>query len=1098
MSAPEESLNDQDPDYVSAISDEQVQQKIYEENARNTTARKITAIVEKEFAREIDSKEKEILQIQERLHKALKSFHLLRYVIITNFYNRKQCQIPQVVETTKQTRIHPAVKSLLGKSPKSVHCTDLAVPSTSTDPRFLCNDESLESYARTTTDIALKTEENAGKHDAALQGEKRKLPDEESRPRKVPRYIPPKSSMPAKTGPSRGNSHKVRKRIIIGNISKWIPPDWREDASSHKWTIYVRSDKDESANISTFVSKVRFFLHPSYRPNDVVEITSYPFHLSRRGWGEFPVRVQLHFKNALDKPIDIIHHLKLDRTYTGLQTLGSETLVDIWIHTAETRNFEQNNSNESVESSSNNASIKIEPNNDSFEFIYKQSTAKSMETLQMSTSKEIRVKEEIINSEVHEQSNLSLDSIKKLKNVGVKVESNDATINIFNNENKPNLDEICYYIKHDHNYVDGQYFNSNHYTEKEGNITIEHFLESDCVPAINSSVIDDKKEKLDNVQIISHKFNDDIQSSNNCLSLSNAAENDSQVNTFQGRNSQKNLSSLDANKFLHARNSKNSDTCKTSENIMTKNTPIMGNGFCKSPDRFNSLQKTMSFSNITNSHLKPLQISIPSPNIFASSTNKRMLLLKDTKSIPVDVTNILASKSTENSRKLIDGDVKLSISRDGNIAKLNVRIPQTVSILKKPPNAKMNVRHEGTVSDNKKPAVLMLKNTNNLLLNINENVPILKIADSHDPRYNYSLAEASKGISSTDKQEIMPYVRSEDKTVTQRVKITLGKDKYKIQSKRELYEATLRSIDTANIVDTEELIRFIVRRLPIVTRDARDPEYKWMHPYACCSEKEYFAHNVGKQRALEWYRAKTIRCFLRTKMVPSDRLWSIKEIMLWARLHGYTPSRNASGISEALTMSDTKKLPDTTTPTAVPATYTESIALQKWLQTCQEESSQLRHACIEDEEIDVESVDESSCKITIDRRKNGNNRNSDSSTGSKLIPLELDESLLPFHNFVCDTARDIGIKIGPEEIIPGVLYSAASRVMMRVVECFVEDLTRTSLAKAWERNSGNECPKVIKLNDVHNALTSREEFDIFTNEGLGSMQQSNTKESSSL
>ncbi|XP_070165829.1 uncharacterized protein D12 [Polyergus mexicanus] len=1099
MSASEESLNDQDPDYVSAISDEQASQKIYEDNARNTTARKITAIVEKEFAREIDSKEKEILQIQERLHKALKSFHLLRYVIITNFYNRKQCQIPQVAETTKQTRIHPAVKSLLGKSPKSVHCIDLAVPSTSTDPRFSCNDESLESYARATADSALKTEENADKHDAALQGEKRKLPDEESRPRKVPRYIPPKSSMPAKTGPSRGNSHKVRKRIIIGNISKWIPPDWREDASSHKWTIYVRNDKDESANISTFVSKVRFFLHPSYRPNDVIEVTSYPFHLSRRGWGEFPVRVQLHFKNVLDKPIDIIHHLKLDRTYTGLQTLGSETLVDIWIHTAETCNFEQNNSNESVESSSSNASIKIEPNNDNFEFIYKQSTAKSMETLQMSTSKEIQVKEEIINSEVHEQSNLSsLDSIKKLGNVGVKVESNDATINIFSNENKPNLDEICYYIKHDHNYVDKQYFNSNYYTEREGNITIEHFLESDCVPAINSSAIDDKKEKLDNVQIISHKFNDDIQSSNSCQSFSNAAENNSQVNTFQERNSQKNLSSLDANKFLHARNSKNSDTSKTSENILIKDTPIVVNGFCKSPDRLNSLQKATSFSNITNSHLKPLRISIPSPNIFASSTNKRMLLLKDTKSISVDVTNILASKSTENSRKLIDGDMKLSISRDGNIAKLNVRIPQTVSILKKPPNAKMNARHEGTISDNKKPAVLMLKNTNNLLLNINENVPILKIADSHDPRYNYSLAKASKGISSTGKQEIMPYIRSEDKTVTQRVKITLGKDKYKIQSKRELYEATLRSIDTANIVDTEALIRFIVRRLPIVTRDAHDSEYKRMHPYACCSEKEYFAHNVGKQRALEWYRAKTIRCFLRTKKIPSDRLWSIKEIMLWARLHGYTPSQNASAISKAVMMSDTKKLPDTTTPTAVSTTYTESIALQKWLQTCQEESSQLRHACIEDEEIDVESVDESSCKITIDRRKNSNNRNSDSLTGSKLIPLELDESLLPFHNFVCDTARDIGIKIGPEEIIPGVLYSAASRVMMRVVECFVEDLTRTSLAKAWERNSGNECPKVIKLNDVHNALTSREEFDIFTNEGLGSMQQSNTKESFSL
>lgn len=995
--------------------------------------------MEKEFAREIESKEKEIFQIQETLHKALKNFHFLRYVIITNFYNRKQCQIPQAAENTKQTRIHPAIKSLLGKYPKSVQCTDLAVPSTSTDPRFLCNDEALASYAQTTTVSAIKTdsEENkqqqANKHDTALQSEKRKLPDEESRPRKVPRYIPPKSSTPLQTGPSRGNSHKIRKRVIVGNISKWIPPDWREDASSHKWTIYVRSDKDESADISIFVSKVRFFLHPSYRPNDVVEVTSYPFHLCRRGWGEFPVRVQLHFKNALDKPIDIIHHLKLDRTYTGLQTLGSETLVDIWIHTTQTRNFEQNNSSESVESPSNDTSIKVE-SNDSFEFIHKQFTTKPIETLQTSTSEEIRVKEEIINSEVHKQSNLSLDLIKKLEDIKVKIESND----------KSNLDEINYCIKHDHNYVD-RHFNSNHYSEREGNVTIEHFLESNCIPATNSSASDDKREKLDNVQIISHRFNGDIQSSNSCQSLvtSNTAENNSQVNTiFQERNSQKNLSSSDANKSLQAKNSKNSNTSKISGNITTTDTPMTINGFHKTSDasfdRFTSLQETTKVSNTANSHLEPLQISIPPPNMFASSTNKRMLVWKDMKSITVDMTNILSSKSSENSRKLVDGDLKLSIARDGNIAKLNVRIPQTVSVLKKPPNAK-NARLDGledTVSDNKKPAVLILKNSNNLLLNVNENVPILKIADSCDPRYNYSLAEATKGVSLTDKQEtstIMPYVRPEDKTATQRVKITLGKDKYKIQSKRELYEATLRSIDIANIVDTEALIRFIVRRLPIITRDARDPEYKLMHPYACCSEEEYFAHNVGKQRALEWHRAKTIRCFLRMKKVPSDSLWSVKEIMVWVKLHGYTPSRNSSDLSEAITMNDTKKcLPDITTPTAISATCTESIALQKWLQTCQKESSQSMDTCIEDEEIDVESVEESSCRITIDRRKNGDDGDSDSSTGSKLIPLELDGSLLPFHNFVGDTARDVGIKIGPEEIVPGVLYNAASRVMMRV------------------------------------------------------------------
>ena len=34
-----------------------------------------------------------------------------------------------------------------------------------------------------------------------------------------------------------------------------------------------------------------------------------PFHLTRRGWGEFPVRVQLHFRDGVTKSIDIIHKL---------------------------------------------------------------------------------------------------------------------------------------------------------------------------------------------------------------------------------------------------------------------------------------------------------------------------------------------------------------------------------------------------------------------------------------------------------------------------------------------------------------------------------------------------------------------------------------------------------------------------------------------------------------------------------------------------------------------------------------------------------------------------------------------------------------------
>eukprot|EP01137_Pigoraptor_chileana_P020662 Opistho-2@83312 len=131
-------------------------------------------------------------------------------------------------------------------------------------------------------------------------------------------------------GEDGGSRFYVTKRIIVGNTSKYIPPDKREadDESTHKWMVYVRGPA-QAPSVSHFVKKVWFFLHPSYRPNDVVEVSSPPFQLTRRGWGEFPVRVQLHFVDSRNKPVDIIHSLKLDRTYSGLQKLGTETIVDV-------------------------------------------------------------------------------------------------------------------------------------------------------------------------------------------------------------------------------------------------------------------------------------------------------------------------------------------------------------------------------------------------------------------------------------------------------------------------------------------------------------------------------------------------------------------------------------------------------------------------------------------------------------------------------------------------------------------------------------------------------------------------------------------------
>ncbi|VEN45947.1 unnamed protein product [Callosobruchus maculatus] len=195
-----------------------------------------------------------------------------------------------------QNRIHPAVKKLIGKNPtldvfnvhgkrKAAKCSIFGEPSTS---------QIVE----------------AKKPKLELKG----------------------ASKPSSVDNNQNclqSRKKTRHRIVIGNISKYMSTA-EDDSMTHKWMVYVRGEKNKP-DISDIVKKVVFYLHPSYKPNDVVEVNESPFHLSRRGWGEFPLRVQIFFKNSLNKPVDIVHNLKLDKSCTGRQVLGNETLVDVYL-----------------------------------------------------------------------------------------------------------------------------------------------------------------------------------------------------------------------------------------------------------------------------------------------------------------------------------------------------------------------------------------------------------------------------------------------------------------------------------------------------------------------------------------------------------------------------------------------------------------------------------------------------------------------------------------------------------------------------------------------------------------------------------------------
>ncbi|KAI9141398.1 yeats family-domain-containing protein [Paraphysoderma sedebokerense] len=152
----------------------------------------------------------------------------------------------------------------------------------------------------------------------------------DAKPRSRPLYHTDFDSKPLVNDVESRFHHK--RRIVIGNVSKFIPKDKRAPGllnASHKWMIYVRAPP-WSPPLTTFISKIRLYIHHSYAPDHIIDITSPPFRLIRHGWGEFPIRVQIHLiDRSKNKPVNFIHLLQLDQTHSGRQVLGAEEEFDI-------------------------------------------------------------------------------------------------------------------------------------------------------------------------------------------------------------------------------------------------------------------------------------------------------------------------------------------------------------------------------------------------------------------------------------------------------------------------------------------------------------------------------------------------------------------------------------------------------------------------------------------------------------------------------------------------------------------------------------------------------------------------------------------------
>ncbi|XP_056675813.1 YEATS domain-containing protein 2 isoform X10 [Monodelphis domestica] len=332
MSGIKRMLKENDPDYEDiSVAPPNKRHRALEDSARDAAVQKIETIIKEQFAVEMKNKEHEIEVIDQRLIEARRMMDKLRACIVANYYASAGLFKASEGSKTCDTMVfnHPAIKKFLespsrSSSPANQRSETPSVNYSESDSLSQHNDFLSDKDNSSNLDLEERLSNNV----------------ESQRPGRNTGRDPGGGASSRKANQQNSDLTSedvsrlfVKKTIVVGNVSKYIPPDKREenDQSTHKWMVYVRGSRREPS-INHFVKKVWFFLHPSYKPNDLVEVREPPFHLTRRGWGEFPVRVQVHFKDNQNKRIDIIHNLKLDRTYTGLQTLGAETVVDVELH----------------------------------------------------------------------------------------------------------------------------------------------------------------------------------------------------------------------------------------------------------------------------------------------------------------------------------------------------------------------------------------------------------------------------------------------------------------------------------------------------------------------------------------------------------------------------------------------------------------------------------------------------------------------------------------------------------------------------------------------------------------------------------------------
>ncbi|XP_014098362.1 uncharacterized protein D12 [Bactrocera oleae] len=1167
----------------------------------SSTLKCIYEIISSEFQKEISLKQEHLAAIEKRLDQARIFLDRLRHVIVLDYYQKQELSIStgDALEIRGkeslfdkedhgfQMALHPSLKKRKEKAPTKMYdITQRPLPERVAAQNALntirSRSQSQKRQERRLQQLiknqGLVIDHSKEKEiemvEAVSTVDQTKSQDTHLTNQQLSAIGKNASFIPSKTGKSLNSTrfnNKTKHFVVIGNTSTYIggEVDARSELKitvgnilTHKWLVYVQS-KDPKINLESFIKKVRFHLHTSYRPNDIVDIGTAPFQIARRGWGEFPMRIQLFFHEYLQqKPVQLIHNVVLDRTLSGMHTLGSETLMEIWlrsdivftkakhespfnvksnvfenikpttieniIETAERGrinnttkhrkiSFKHNKEDldeslfgffNKIDAASANIS-KIEPSVVVNEPLANISSNSPIKIICKGPQKSVASSNNEMNCPALSKDKMvrgnscSLSLLNSKRTSGKNFLTNSVIVSQSSTSNISNTQSDISNLRYT-KVVDIKSTNTNSDISKE----IATIIKSRKSMQLTTPMI---MRLQTTTAANTHQVSNINKNNNNIIAISKVGKlmplkftNMNKIGASDSNSSFANMSVKNAGKktvlqkkLVQLVDAEGKIKCMrvlvapTQKPVGDKKIGSLGNGTADSSQNvYRALSVAAKKKTFFESSAMAIENHASKLFTVSNDVNRTNLLVTNNNGEFHATNNIYNAKSNKNT---VSSPKQMVFQKEG---KLFIIDP-----------LQMKLKQE------RKKQVSLLKPQTNLQRQHQQQTPSQKVKSKAlqsmicDHDYTHSSVKVNKGNTTLNNLEI---ISGSIKSHVPELHLGIRQTRAKASSAFELLQQCRNKFEqdflNQNINSMRSAIDYILRHLPLI---APKNTLAAAFSFVSNSEKEFHSMPVLKQRACEWLRAKYITRFVRNHKYLKElyydkgRVWSTREVLVYARYHAFTPKMKSIDIMSGQLIGPNKFHTDNLSKERDFSQFVKS-EVKSEQNYIQYESITPKHRIkpwidcgwqkFIDQESGVEFSEEPIDVVSLPKSKNRNRFNIEYLRSNQQHSCEQEQQFylaIPDHlqkssQLVSDICRDFNIQLQPEQVEGDVIYPLAQAVLSQCLNTFIEKIIRGAVAS--KQNQPATKSLNVTTRDIGKVLVRHAEFDFLTNKYFGTYE----------